>query len=194
MNSILRDNVTCATGLCTGSAAAISGYDVAGKTGTVEEHQDAWFCGYSTNLTTCVWMGFPQGDSDAYSMVPSVGSDASFGGGYPTEIWQKFMSSAFADYPKVYPPTTFPDVQAPADYYQPFTSQFPLYVAPIVTPTKPDKSKSGNGSGNGTTGGGTTSGGGGTTSGGGGGTTSGGGGGGTTSGGGGGGTTNPPTT
>ena len=42
-----------------------------GKTGTVEAHLDAWFCGYTPNLTTCVWMGFPQGE---ISMIPAVGS------------------------------------------------------------------------------------------------------------------------
>jgi membrane peptidoglycan carboxypeptidase len=32
----------------------------AGKTGTVESHLDAWFCGYTPSLAACVWMGFPQ--------------------------------------------------------------------------------------------------------------------------------------
>ena len=95
MNSILKDNVTCAVGLCTGGLAQLSDREAAGKTGTVESHQDAWFCGYTPMLTTCVWMGFPAGDSDAYSMIPAVGAANSFGGGYPTQIWHDFMTAAF---------------------------------------------------------------------------------------------------
>ena len=108
MSSILKDNVTCAVGLCTGGLAQLSDREAAGKTGTVESHQDAWFCGYTPTLTTCVWMGFPAGDSDAYSMIPAVGSGNSFGGGYPTQIWHDFMTAAFAAEPNKYPPTPFP--------------------------------------------------------------------------------------
>ena len=179
MNSILKDNVTCAQGVCTGGAANLGDREAAGKTGTVESHQDAWFCGYTPVLTTCVWMGFPEGDSDAYSMIPAVGSDASFGGGYPTEIWHDFMTKAFDGHSRQFPPTPFKtpyELPAPSDWYQPFTSQFPLYTAP--PPTKPDKNK------NNKPGGKQTGGGGGASGGGGGGT----GGGGT----GGGGGTNPP--
>ena len=182
MNNILRDNVTCAQGLCTGGGALLGdGRDEAGKTGTVETHQDAWFCGYTPTLVTCVWMGFPQGE---ISMVDTVGSGNSFGGGYPTTIWKDYMSQAFALNPRAFPPTPFREFPAPADAYQPFTSQFPLYYAPPPTTTTPPTKKNGGGGG-GTTGGG---GGGGTTGGGGGGGTT------TTGGGGGGGTTTPPTT
>ena len=38
----------------------------AGKTGTTENHADAWFCGYTPNLSTTVWIGYPQRrDADA---------------------------------------------------------------------------------------------------------------------------------
>ncbi len=179
MNSILVDNITCARGLCTGGAGALpDGRPAAGKTGTVEEHQDAWFCGYTPVLVTCVWMGFPQGDSDAYSMKNVLGTQETFGGGYPTEVWQRFMSSAFALEPGHYPAVDFGDAQPPSTWYQPFTSQFPL-SAPPVAPTKPKDNGKKNGGGNGTgTGTGT-------------GKTAGNGGG---NGGGGGGTTSPPTT
>ena len=32
----------------------------AGKTGTAENYQDAWFCGYVPQLATCVWVGYPK--------------------------------------------------------------------------------------------------------------------------------------
>ena len=107
MNQILYDNIyTCPSGLCTGSAAALSPYrPAAGKTGTVEAHLDAWFCGYTPNLTTCVWMGFPQGE---ISMIPAVGSADSFGGGYPALIWHSFMTAALAAEPTRFPADSVP--------------------------------------------------------------------------------------
>ena len=34
----------------------------AGKTGTTENHADAWFDGYTPDLATVVWMGYPKGE------------------------------------------------------------------------------------------------------------------------------------
>ncbi len=138
MNQILYDNIyTCPDSLCTGSAGALSPYrPAAGKTGTVEAHLDAWFCGYTPTLATCVWMGYPQGE---ISMIPAVGSAYSFGGGYPTMIWNRFMTAAFAAEPHKFPPLTFPVIPAPLGTYLPFASHFPQYVAP--PPPKPPKKK-----------------------------------------------------
>lgn len=156
MNKILYDNIyVCPSNLCTGSAGALSPYrPAAGKTGTVESHLDAWFCGYTPDLATCVWMGFPQGE---ISMIPSVGSAYSFGGGYPTMIWNRFMTAAFAAEPHKFPPLNFPYIMAPLGTFLPFTSHFPQYVAPKPPKKKPKPgakgtgggTKSGNGNGNG---------------------------------------------
>jgi penicillin-binding protein 1A len=145
LTSILKDNLTCATGLCTGGAADLSPYrPAAGKTGTVEAHNDAWFCGYTPNLTTCVWMGFPAGE---ISMENSpVGAAGSFGGGVPAEIWHDYMSTVFSEEASRYPPVDWPYVQAPADAYRPFTSQFPLTAPP---PKKQHKPANGGGKANG---------------------------------------------
>ena len=35
------------------------GRPIAGKTGTAENSVDAWFCGYTPQLATCVWVGYP---------------------------------------------------------------------------------------------------------------------------------------
>jgi penicillin-binding protein 1A len=76
----------------TGTAASY-GRPVAGKTGTAENYQDAWFCGYIPQLATCVWVGYPKAE------IPLVGVEgvgAVFGGSLPAEIWRRFMSVATA--------------------------------------------------------------------------------------------------
>lgn len=44
-------------GTATGASAA--GHQLAGKTGTVNDHTDVWFIGYTPTYTTGVWMGNP---------------------------------------------------------------------------------------------------------------------------------------
>jgi penicillin-binding protein 1A len=41
-----------------GRQALSIGHPVAGKTGTTNEVKDAWFVGYSTDLSVAVWVGF----------------------------------------------------------------------------------------------------------------------------------------
>ena len=41
----------------TGSAAAVEGRPVAGKTGTTNDNRDAWFAGYTPQLAAAVWVG-----------------------------------------------------------------------------------------------------------------------------------------
>jgi penicillin-binding protein 1A len=77
----------------TGTAAALSDRPVAGKTGTAQNFQDAWFCGYVPQLATCVWVGYPQGEIPMQNVegFPDV-----FGGSIPAEIWHDFMTAAVA--------------------------------------------------------------------------------------------------
>lgn len=55
---------------------------VAGKTGTTNEYRDAWFVGYTTGMTACVWVGFddmkPIGEKETGAMAASP-------------IWLNFM-------------------------------------------------------------------------------------------------------
>jgi len=89
----------------TGTAAAI-GRPVAGKTGTAENFQDAWFCGYVPQLATCVWVGYPKGEISLYN-VEGVGAVA--GGTLPAEIWHAFMGPAVGPLPvENFPPATDP--------------------------------------------------------------------------------------
>lgn len=73
----------------------------AGKTGTTDSNVDAWFVGYTPQLTTAVWVGQPTcGDNSnpACSLTPYLGDDA-FGGRVPARIWGAFMSAALAGQP-----------------------------------------------------------------------------------------------
>jgi len=76
----------------TATAAALPGVVAAGKTGTTENEQDAWFCGYvPRRLATCVWVGFPKAEIPMHDIegVPEV-----VGGTLPAEIWRYFMTRA----------------------------------------------------------------------------------------------------
>ena len=63
----------------TGQQAKI-GRPVAGKTGTSQEHRDAWFVGYTPELSAAVWVGYPQG---AISMEPPLTPFTVTGGTWP---------------------------------------------------------------------------------------------------------------
>jgi penicillin-binding protein 1A len=86
----------------TGTAASLGSRPVAGKTGTAENFQDAWFCGYVPQLATCVWVGYPRGEISLYN-VEGVGAVA--GGTLPAEIWRDFMGPAVEKLPVVDFPT-----------------------------------------------------------------------------------------
>ncbi len=55
MVSMMRGVVTGGTA----TAAQSLGVQVAGKTGTVNDHTDVWFIGYTPTYVTGVWMGYP---------------------------------------------------------------------------------------------------------------------------------------
>jgi penicillin-binding protein 1A len=86
--SLLRAPVEHPAG--TGRAAASLGRPIAGKTGTTNDHTDAWFVGYSPEIATGVWVGFDQnrllgrGETGGHAALP---------------IWLDFMRDALADRP-----------------------------------------------------------------------------------------------
>ncbi len=95
VNEVLQQAVSSGTG-----RAAIIGRPQAGKTGTTDNYADAWFCGYTPDLSCAVWVGYPQG------LIPmtNVHGITVFGGTFPAQIWKAFMGPALADLPK----TPFP--------------------------------------------------------------------------------------
>ena len=70
--------------------AANIGCPAAGKTGTTDNFNDAWFVGYTPHLATAVWVGYP----DALREMRSVHGISVAGGTFPAEIWNKFMQVA----------------------------------------------------------------------------------------------------
>jgi len=98
MTEMLRGPVRSGT-----AANVLGGFPrpAAGKTGTTDSNVDAWFVGYTPQLTAAVWIGQPGcGDNDnpACSMTPYIGSQA-FGGRYPAQIWGAFMAAAVENLP-----------------------------------------------------------------------------------------------
>ena len=92
---IVTDVLTEVVSKGTGRAAAIPGRPVAGKTGSTDENADAWFVGFTPQLSTAVWMGAPGARVSMYNVggVPRV-----YGGTYPARIFGDYMGAALADH------------------------------------------------------------------------------------------------
>ena len=96
----MTDLMQTAVATGTGRAANI-GRPVAGKTGTTSSNKDGWFLGFSSGLTTGVWMGRDN--------ARAVGGLE--GGRAPAQAWAAFMRVAVAGRPVEQFPTdvTFPE-------------------------------------------------------------------------------------
>jgi penicillin-binding protein 1A len=76
----------------TGTAAQLrGGWSVAGKTGTTENYGDAWFVGFTPDVVTAVWVGYPD---QLRPMLSEYHGRAVAGGTYPALIWKAFMEKA----------------------------------------------------------------------------------------------------
>lgn len=80
MTQMMQGTVTDGTG----TAAALRGYDVAGKTGTSQDYRDAWFVGFTADYVTGVWVG----NDDGSPMKKATG------GGTPSRIFRTYMQQA----------------------------------------------------------------------------------------------------
>lgn len=96
----ITDLMQSAVATGTGRAANI-GRPVAGKTGTTSSNKDGWFLGFSSGLTTGVWMG----RDDARSIGGLEGGRA------PAQAWAAYMRIAVANRPveKFATEVTFPE-------------------------------------------------------------------------------------
>ena len=96
----MTDLMQTAVATGTGRAANI-GRPVAGKTGTTSSNKDGWFLGFSSGLTTGVWMG----RDDARSIGGLEGGRA------PAQAWAAYMRVAVAGRPveKFATEITFPE-------------------------------------------------------------------------------------
>ena len=80
-----------------GPASALNiGRTAGGKTGTTENHADAWFCGITPTLSATVWVGYPQAEIP----MTSVHGISVAGGTFPAEIWRLFMEEAIGSTPE----------------------------------------------------------------------------------------------
>jgi penicillin-binding protein 1A len=79
----------------TGTRARQRDRAVAGKTGTSQEWRDAWFVGYTPELSTAVWMGNPE----AQDSMRNVGGIRVTGGSYPAMVWGAYVGEALKGVP-----------------------------------------------------------------------------------------------
>ena len=123
LNQTLTHVVTSGTG--TAANDGLEERQVAGKTGTAQDHSNAWFAGYTPQLATVVWMGYPiqQTKADPEGFIPLMeycldpvrcrpvhGVEVT-GGSFPAQIFAAFMSVATENMEIVaFPiPTDMPD-------------------------------------------------------------------------------------
>jgi penicillin-binding protein 1A len=89
VTDILRQNALYGTGA--GSSDGV--HPNAGKTGTSENHGNAWFCGFTRDLSTTVWMGYLRGQTGIYEMENVHGVPVA-GATYAVPMWYQFMRVA----------------------------------------------------------------------------------------------------
>ena len=95
MTSMMQDVTRIGTAA---KARQLGRSDVAGKTGTTNNHIDTWFAGFNPKQVAVVWMG--------YDKPQSLGSTET-GGSAALPIWIKYMASALKGTPDV--PLNEPD-------------------------------------------------------------------------------------
>jgi penicillin-binding protein 1A len=76
----------------TATGAKVLGVPLAGKTGTVNDHTDVWFIGYTPTYVTGVWMGYP-------GRKKPLGNDMTGGHG-ALPFFVDFMKDFLKDKPK----------------------------------------------------------------------------------------------
>jgi penicillin-binding protein 1A len=119
---ILEQNMQSGTG-----TRAAFGRPAAGKTGTNEEHKDAWFAGYTPDLATTVWIGYTRAEIP----MENVHGIAVSGGSFPAEIWRRFMEQALEGTEA----TSFPEPSVWPEW-KPFTrGKYALDYDPYYTPS-----------------------------------------------------------
>ncbi|MGB4860279.1 MAG: penicillin-binding protein 1A [Dokdonella sp.] len=88
ITSLMRDVVRRGTGA---GAMVLKRNDLAGKTGTTNDHRDAWFSGFNDQIATTVWTGFDD--------FGSLGN-GEFASKAALPIWIEYMREALKDMPE----------------------------------------------------------------------------------------------
>jgi len=92
LNLMMQGVVQRGTGTVAGAGL---NRQIAGKTGTSQDFQDAWFSGFTPDLVTVVWIGFD---------TPASLGEKETGGALSAPVWHDFMAVALKNRPKL----TFP--------------------------------------------------------------------------------------
>jgi penicillin-binding protein 1A len=91
VTSLMKDVILRGTGA---AARAMGREDLAGKTGSTNDHRDAWFVGFNGDLATAAWVGF-----DDFSSLGRANGVGEFGAQAALPIWMEYMGSALKDAP-----------------------------------------------------------------------------------------------
>jgi membrane peptidoglycan carboxypeptidase len=116
----------------TGRRAKLDGRPTAGKTGTTQENTNAWFCGFTPQLATAVWVGRPSG-APLKGVLGSV--NGVYGGTIPAKIFKSYMDGALEgkDVMSFPPRANVGQQQAPSS--SPTPSATPTTASPTPTPS-----------------------------------------------------------
>ena len=87
MTTMMQDVVERGTAT---RAKQLNRTDLAGKTGTTNDHVDAWFCGYQTGLVAVAWIGFDN---------PKSLGEHETGGRAALPIWVNYMGKVLQNVP-----------------------------------------------------------------------------------------------
>ncbi|HET9722223.1 MAG TPA: PASTA domain-containing protein, partial [Actinomycetota bacterium] len=92
VTAMLERVVCCGTGTVADDGM---GRPVAGKTGTAQDYTNVYFAGYTPQVATAVWVGFPEGQKPMNAYY----GQSVFGGTLAAPIWNAFMRRATAGMP-----------------------------------------------------------------------------------------------
>jgi 1A family penicillin-binding protein len=120
----MKNVVCCGTGTVANDGMT---FDIFGKTGTTDDDSDVWFCGATSQVAACVWVGHPEG---------RVSMPGATGGTVAAPIWNDFMLSIARDLD----PEPFPTPDLTGEVIEPELVPIPApSPAPAEEPEKEAK-------------------------------------------------------
>lgn len=130
INTLLRGVVDSGTG----ERAGLTDRDSAGKTGTTDSRYNAWFVGYTPNISGAVWVGSGGAKKITMENIVIGGKpfEKVFGGGLPGPIWKDAVTGALSgrDAPS-FTTVSIPEPMVP--------SGSPRGTKPPTNPARPGK-------------------------------------------------------
>jgi penicillin-binding protein 1A len=91
ITSLMKDVIQRGTGY---AAKALGRDDLAGKTGSTNDHRDAWFVGFNGTLATSVWVGF-----DDFGSLGRANGVGEFGAQAALPVWMEYMGAVLKGVP-----------------------------------------------------------------------------------------------